>query len=61
MKYYLYRKDFEISKNEIHILPTIRIYINNMLYNDKNFSIEFYFLVFHARLLFMNKWELRGW
>ena len=61
MKYYLDKKDFEISKNEIHILPTIRIYINNMMYIDKNFSIEFHFLVFHARLLFMHKTEMIGW
>lgn len=48
----LVRKDFGIWKNDIFILPTFRVYINNMLYSYKNFSIEFHWIVFHARLLF---------
>ena len=53
MKYKLERKDFGIYKDDIYILPTIRLLIDNMLYLDKNFAIEFHFLVFHSRLLFM--------
>ena len=48
----LERKDFCIWKNDICILPTFRVYINNMLYRYNNFSIEFHWIVFHARLLF---------
>lgn len=50
--YWLKRKDFCIFKNEIVIIPTIRIFIDNMVYKEKNFSIEFHFLIIHARLLF---------
>lgn len=53
MKYKLYRKDFEVWKKDFYILPAIRLFIDNMMYLDKNFSIEFHFLTFHARLLFM--------
>ena len=49
----LERKDFGIWKNDIFILPTLRVYFNNLLYGYKNFSIEFHWLVFHARLLFV--------
>lgn len=57
MKYKLFRKDFNIWKNEIYFLPTIKTFINNMLYVEENFSIEFHFLVFHVRLLFFNQEE----
>lgn len=55
MKYKLYKKDFEIYKNDIHWLPTIRTVIDNMIYIEKNFSIEFHWLVFHSRLLFIKE------
>lgn len=55
MKYKLDRKDFQIYKHDIYILPTFRLYLDNMIYAEKNFSIEFHFLVFHARLLFMKE------
>lgn len=55
MKYRLYRKDFEIYKKDIYILPTFRIYLNNMIYKERNFSVEFHFIIFHARLLFVNE------
>lgn len=57
MKYKLFRKDFEIWRDEIFFLPTVKIVINNMIYAEQNFSIEFHFLVFHARLLFFKKEE----
>lgn len=53
MKYKLFRKDFEIYKNDIHWLPTIRTVVNDMMYIKKNFSIEFHFLMLHIRLLFI--------
>lgn len=53
--YRLERKDFCIFKNEIVIIPTIRIFIDNMVYKEKNFSIEFHFLIIHARLLFVKQ------
>ena len=55
MKYKLYRKDIHMCKNDIYILPSIRLFINNRMYVDKNFSVEFHFIVFHIRLLFMNE------
>ena len=51
----LYRKDFEISKRVICLLPTIRIVWNEMMYCEKNLSISFHFLCLHARLLFLEK------
>ena len=51
----LYCKNFEVSKNVICLLPTIRIVRNEMVYCEKNLSISFHFLCFHARLLFLEK------
>lgn len=48
----LTRKNFCIWKNDIYIIPTFRISTNNQVYTNRNFSIEFHWLVFHARLLF---------
>ncbi len=53
----LKRKDFEIWKNDIYIIPTFRMFINNMIYTNRNFSIEFHWLVFHARLLWVAESE----
>lgn len=56
--YRLERKDFCIFKNEIMIIPTIRIFIDNMVYKEKNFSIEFHFLIIHTRLLFVKQGQV---
>jgi len=48
----LTRKDFTIWNNDIYIIPTLRVFINNQIYTSRNFSIEFHWLVLHARLLF---------
>lgn len=53
MKYRLDRINFKIYKHDIYLLPTIRVYLDDMVYMNQNFSIELHFLVFHARLLFM--------
>lgn len=53
MTYKLFRRDFQIWKNEINVLPTIKVVINNAVYCENNFSIEFHFLTLHARLLFL--------
>jgi hypothetical protein len=55
MNYKLKGKQFEIFKNDFYIFPTLRMFIDNHMYLDKNFSIEFHFLIFHARLLFMKE------
>lgn len=55
MKYELDKMDFEIYENDIYLLPTVRVYINDMMYIQQNFLIEFHFLIFHGRLLFMKK------
>lgn len=53
MKYKLYRKDFVVWKHDIYILPTIRVLIDEANYIDETFAIEFHFLVFHGRFLWM--------
>lgn len=53
MKYKLERKDFAVYKNDIYLLPTIKVMINNLVYTQENFSIEFHFLILHGRLLFI--------
>lgn len=55
MKYRLERKDFQTWKSNIYLLPTINISIDDMMYINRNFSIEFHWLVFHGRLLFMKQ------
>lgn len=55
MKYELDKMDFEIYENDIYLLPTVRVYINDMMYIQPNFSIEFHFLIFHGRLFFVKK------
>lgn len=53
MNYKLEKKDLVIWENDIYLLPTFRVCIDNCMYLDKNFSIEFHFLIFHCKLLFM--------
>lgn len=53
MKYELDRVDFITSKQDIYFLPTIKMYFNDRMYLCRNFSIEFHFLIFHGRLLFV--------
>lgn len=53
MRYRLYRKDFQIWKNDIFLLPTFRLIVNDMGYVRENLSISFHWLIFHGRLLFM--------
>lgn len=55
MKYKLYRKDFQIWKDNIYLLPTFRLVINDAVYMRRNFSISFHWLVFNGRLLFMTE------
>ena len=54
-QYRLYRKDIQIYKDWITIIPTIDIHLNNMIYRDRNFAITFNWLVFHARLLWVEE------
>jgi len=49
----LYRKDFCIFKDLVCILPTIILAFNEQIYTERNFAIEFRWLVFHARLLWL--------
>ena len=45
MKYKLYRKDFQMCKNNFYILPSIRLFIDNHMYIDKNFSVALFQLL----------------
>lgn len=49
----LFRKDLQLWKNHIYILPSIDIVINDVMYREKNFAICFHWLVFHGRFLFV--------
>ena len=49
----LYRRDFRIFKDFIFIFPTIILALNDPIYSKQNIAIEFRWLVFHARLLWM--------
>lgn len=51
----LYRKDFKIYKDWITLIPTVEIHIDDMIYVDRNISISFHWLVFHARLLWLKE------
>ena len=55
MKYKLERKDFQIWGDDIFLLPTFRVVVNDMAYIRDNFSISFHWFVFHGRLLFMRE------
>ena len=49
----LYRKDFCIFKDLVYIFPTIILAFNEQIYTERNFAIEFRWLVFHTRLLWL--------
>lgn len=51
----LYKKDFEVWGTNVYLLPTIQIKTRNPVYTCKNLAIEVHFLVFHARLLFLEE------
>ena len=57
MKYKLFRKDFQIWKREIAILPYITIQTDSLLYTEKNFAICFGWIVWHGRFLWLAKGE----
>ncbi len=54
----LYRKDFRIFKDLFYIFPTIVLSFNELIYSERNFSIQFRWLVFHARLLWIQESEV---
>ena len=57
MNYYLDAAKFQIYEKDFYILPTIRVLVDNLVYVKKNIAIEFHWLVFHGRLLFLsNRW-----
>lgn len=49
----LYRHEAVICKNQIYIIPTIILVWDMPMYTKRTFSIEFHWLVFNARLLWM--------
>lgn len=51
----LYRKDFKIYKDWITLIPTVVIHTNDMIYVDRNISISFHWIVFHARFLWLEE------
>ncbi len=53
----LHRKDLRIYKDLFYILPAIILVFNDLIYSKRNFAIEFRWLVFHARLLWLAESE----
>lgn len=51
----LYKKDFTTWKNSIDILPSLIVTWNEPIYIHKSFSIEFHWIIFHARLLWLEE------
>ena len=43
-------KEAKVYKDWIDIIPSIRIFTNDCRYLEKTFAIEFSWLIFHARL-----------
>lgn len=52
-----YRKDFQIFKDWITIIPTVEILTNNMMYVKPNVAITINWLVFHVRFMWMESEE----
>ena len=44
-----------VLKNIIYLFPAIVLVINDPIYACRNFAIEFRWVVFHARLLWMEE------
>ena len=51
----LYKHEAVTWKNQIFIIPTIALGINTPIYIERNFSIEFHWLIFNARLLWIEE------
>ena len=52
-----YTTIFRIYTDWITLIPTIDIHINAMEYQCKNFRIEFHWLCFHARFMWLMRKE----
>ena len=50
---HLLRKDFQMWRNHVYILPSVEIVINDMMYCDKNVAICFHWMTFNVRFLFL--------
>ena len=49
----IYKHEAVICKNQIYIIPTLILVWDKPMYTKRNFSIEFHWLVFNARLLWL--------
>ena len=54
-QYKVFRKDFTRWKNSFDFLPALRLQWNDMVYAKPSFAIEFHWLVFHARVLWLKE------
>ncbi len=56
-----FKKSFAVYRDNIYLLPTVQIKVNEQMYMTRNLAVEFHFIVFHARLMWL--WERRndGW
>lgn len=51
----LYKKEAKIYKDTIFLIPTIELDFDVPIYMCHNFAIVVHWLVFHARLLWMEE------
>ena len=49
------RKDFVIDMSNLYLLPSINIIFNEAILREKNISIVFNWLMFHARIRFVEE------
>lgn len=52
-KFRLYNKAFEVWKNNWYLIPTIQLIFNDLMYHGRNVSVEFHWLCFHGRLMWV--------
>ncbi len=53
-----FKSSFAVWKDNIYLIPTVQIKVNEKVYMTRNLAVEFHFAVFHARLMWM--WERRN-
>ena len=50
-----FKKSIAVYRDNIYLLPTVQIKVNEQMYMTRNLAVEFHFAVFHARLMWL--WE----
>ena len=48
-----FKKRFAVYRDNIYLLPTVQIKVNERMYIARNLAVEFHFIVFHVRLMWL--------